>query len=76
MTNMVDFVVLSQTGVKPTSERGVPRAQRIIPILVPRYRGIVVYWYLGVEVYRCIDVFGGFRVVWGAKISIIWYLGE
>ena len=25
------------------------------------YRGIVVYWYLGVEVYRCIDVFGGFR---------------
>ena len=30
-------------------------------ILVPRYRGIVVYWYLGVEVYRYIDVFGGFR---------------
>ena len=25
------------------------------------YGGIVVYWYLGVEVYRCIDVFGGFR---------------
>ena len=25
------------------------------------YRGTVVYWYLGVEVYECIDVFGGFR---------------
>ena len=40
---------------------GGPRARRRIPILVPRCRGIVVYWYLGVEVYRCVDVFGGFR---------------
>ena len=51
---------MSRVG-KPTSDPRSPRARRIIPILVPRYGGIVVYWYLGVEVYGCIDVFGGFR---------------
>ena len=58
---MVDFKGVQAKEGKPTSETRSPRARRIIPILVPRYGGIVVYWYLGVGVYRCIDVFGGFR---------------
>ena len=45
---------------KPTSGTNGPRARRRITILVPRYRGIVVYGYLGVEVGRCIGVLGGF----------------
>ena len=42
---------MSKVGKGTSDPRG-PRARRIIPILVPRYGGIVVYWYLGVEVYR------------------------
>ena len=36
------------------------------------YRGIVAYWYLGVEVYRCIGVFGGFRDGLGYDILVPW----
>ena len=50
---------MSKVG-KPTSESGSPRARRRITILVPRYRGIVVYWYPGVGVYRYIGVLGVF----------------
>ena len=46
---MVDFMAPSQTRSKPTSESGSPRARRRITILVPRYRGIVVYWYSGAK---------------------------
>ena len=47
-------------GGKATYYTFWPRARRRIPILAPRYMGIVVYWYLGVGVYRYIGVLGGF----------------